>query len=67
MQERFPNHNHRRNKDFLIEFPDLKDQHMLSPRELEQMLNKPHPICDAGNNGQRVGIMTIREFLEKFG
>ncbi len=67
MSDKFPHHNHRRNRDFVIELPDLKDQHHLSPSEIERILRDPHEILDAGNNGMRVGKMTIGEFLEKFG
>lgn len=67
MPEKFPHHSHRRNRDFVIEIPDLKDQHYLSPREIEQILSTPHPVTDAGNNGQRIGSMTIKTFLEKYG
>lgn len=59
--------NHKRRKDFVLDLSSLEDQAMLSPREIERMLNDKHPIYDAGGHGRRVGAMSIADFLRKFG
>lgn len=58
---------HRRDKEFVLDLSGFKDHPLLSPREIEQMLNEQHPIYDRGAHGKRVGHMTVRQFLEKFG
>jgi hypothetical protein len=58
---------HRRRKDFVLDLSALEDRAILSPREVEKMMNTEFPIYDAGGHGRRVGAMSVSEFLRKFG
>lgn len=52
---------HKRGKPFII---DMSDVEGLSIGEITKL---KFPVYDVGGHGKRIGDMTVKQFLEKFG
>lgn len=52
---------HKRGKPFIL---DMSHVEGVSLKELHEL---KFPVYDAGSHGKRIGDMTVKQFLEKFG